>query len=68
MTLNRNKILAENAKLKAELKLLKVRHDNLDLQRRLLLDQLIGLKVAAEDAGIEFVFRTDDGQTDDRLD
>ena len=64
MTLNRNKILAENAKLKAELKLLKVQHDNLDLQRRLLLDQLIGLKAAAEDAGIEFVFRTDDGQTD----
>lgn len=64
MTLNRNKILAENAKLKAEIKLLKVRHDNLDLQRRLLLDQLIGLKAAAEDAGIEFIFRIDDGQTE----
>lgn len=68
MTLNRNKLLVENAKLKAEIKLLKVRHDNLDLQRRLLLGQLIGLKAAAEDAGIEFIFRTDDGQTDDRLD
>lgn len=63
MTLNRNKLLAENAALKAEVAHWKARFDGVDLQRRLLLDQLIGLKAAAEGAGIEFVFRSDNEQT-----
>lgn len=63
MTLNRNKLLAENVALKAEVAHWKARFDGVDLQRRLLLDQLIGLKAAAEDAGIEFIFEVNDEQT-----
>lgn len=65
MTLNRNKLLAENAALKAEVAHWRSRFDGVDLQRRLLLDQLIGLKAAAEGAGIEFVFRSENEQTSD---
>lgn len=54
--LDRRRLLAENARLKAEIAQLKKRNETLDLQRLLLLEQVIDLKAAADAAGLEFNF------------
>ena len=60
MTLNRNKLLRENAELRAEAADLKRRVDSLDLQRLLLLDQIIDMQKAMEGKGLQFIYRSDE--------
>ena len=59
MTLNRNTLLRENAILKADLAAANRRIEALDLQRLLLLDQIIAMQNALDSAGLEFTFRSE---------
>lgn len=60
MTLNRNKLLRENAELRAQNADLKRKADSLDLQRLLLLEQIIDMQKAIEGSGLQFVYRSNE--------
>lgn len=60
MTLNRNKLLRENAELRAQNAELKRKAETLDLQRLLLLEQIIDMQTALEGSGLQFVYRSDE--------
>lgn len=60
MTLNRNKLMRENAGLRAQNADLKRKAETLDLQRLLLLEQIIDMQKAIEGSGLQFVYRSDE--------
>lgn len=60
MTLNRNKLQRENAELRAQNAELKRKAETLELQRLLLLDQIIDMQKAIEGSGLQFIYRSDE--------
>lgn len=60
VTLNRNKLQRENAELRAENAELKRKAETLDLQRLLLLDQIIDMQKALEGQGLQFIYRSNE--------
>lgn len=57
MTLNRNKLMRENSELRAENVGLKRKVESLDLQRLLLLEQIIDMQKALEGSGLQFIYK-----------